>query len=97
MALGNYVLNWNLGNYNFLDIQMNTIAIPTLIIHGSIDQSLLPIAGEHMRDVIPNSYIVMFNGKGHFSHLTDINRFHRNVIDFLTGDDLLCAPCSLVC
>lgn len=60
-----------------------TIAVPTLLLYGELDQrSPLPVA-QAMRDAIPRSKLVVLPGIGHMANLEAPDRFNAAVRSFL--------------
>ncbi|MFL6090639.1 MAG: alpha/beta fold hydrolase [Aeromicrobium sp.] len=45
--------------------RLATLGIPTLVIHGSADEVILPAAGERLAGLIPGSRFEEFDGVGH--------------------------------
>lgn len=47
------------------DDALRQVDLPTLVMHGSVDQLITPDGGRHTADVIPNSRYVEVGGLGH--------------------------------
>ncbi len=62
--------------------KVHLIAVPTLIIAGSLDKIFLPLATE-LHEKIPNSKLVTFDGIGHMVNLEAPQRFARELELFL--------------
>jgi pimeloyl-[acyl-carrier protein] methyl ester esterase len=60
-----------------------TIAIPTLIIHGSADKICLPGASHYMADKIPSAEILCFENVGHAPFISRAEQFNSAVAAFM--------------
>lgn len=45
--------------------RLSTIDVPTLVIHGSADEMLLPVNGELIAKAVPGAQLELFEGVGH--------------------------------
>lgn len=59
------------------------IAVPVLVLHGTIDPTIPLSAGRKIAEAIPNAQFVEFAGAGHLPHLERTDEFNRIVLDFL--------------
>ena len=62
---------------------LNQVNIPTLILHGEADGVCSPKAGQCLADMIPNTQIHTFPGKGHLPFLTDAQAFNERLAAFI--------------
>ena len=62
-----------------------TIAVPTLLIAGALDQAAPAPAMQRMADRIPGSRYVVLDGVGHLAHLEAPNRFNKAIEEFLAS------------
>jgi pimeloyl-ACP methyl ester carboxylesterase len=53
------------GYYAGRERQLQTIRVPTLVIHGSADPLVLPAAGRDVASHVPNAQFVLLDGMGH--------------------------------
>lgn len=60
-----------------------SIAVPTLVIHGSTDQFIPPSLGRAMHEAIPGSRYVEIAGAGHLSNVDSPEAFNRALETFL--------------
>ncbi len=65
--------------------QLQTISLPTLLIHGSIDNFGPVSAGEYMQSQLPNSQLVVVEGGGHVCALTKPDEVTTAIDNFLAG------------
>lgn len=65
--------------------QMNNINIPTLLVWGENDTDTPLYMAKKMRKRINDSHLIIFNGRGHFAYLEEINRFVR-LVDIFAGE-----------
>ena len=61
------------------------IAIPTLVIAGSLDQAAPATTLHRMADQIPGARCVVLEGVGHFAHLEAPDRFNQAINDFIAS------------
>ncbi len=47
------------------DEQLSRLAIPVLVIHGTVDPLILPAGGRHTASVIPGAQLLLIEGMGH--------------------------------
>jgi pimeloyl-ACP methyl ester carboxylesterase len=45
--------------------RLATLAVPTLVLHGSVDEVIVPAAGERLAGLIPGAKFELFDGVGH--------------------------------
>ena len=62
---------------------MPKIAVPVLVIHGTVDPTIPLSAGRKIAEAIPNAQLVEFDNVGHLPHLERTEEFNRIVLDFL--------------
>jgi pimeloyl-ACP methyl ester carboxylesterase len=60
-----------------------SIAAPTLLIWGELDDSTPVADGQIMERLIPDAGLVVFPGAGHFAYADDYDRFARVATNFL--------------
>lgn len=61
---------------------LETISVPTLILHGRNDQVCLFPLALAQKSAIPNSKLVPFEECGHFLFYDQLERFNQELIDF---------------
>jgi pimeloyl-ACP methyl ester carboxylesterase len=59
------------------------IEVPTLLLHGELDQRSPLSVAEDLHSQIPGSTLVVLPGVGHLSNIEAADRFNREVRDFL--------------
>lgn len=64
---------------------LSDIAVPTLIVYGTIDNNVLPQNATVLYEEIQDSFLVGFVGKGHLPHNTAVKEFNDLLIDFVKG------------
>ena len=70
-------------NFNVED-NIQTIAIPTLILTGDGDTFILPVESEKMHEKIPNSKLVVFSPKvGHMINYEATEDYRKVLEEFL--------------
>jgi pimeloyl-ACP methyl ester carboxylesterase len=62
---------------------LHAIKAPTLVIAGTRDRIISPLASEEMARRIPNAKLVLIEGGSHAAILESRVRFNREVLDFL--------------
>jgi pimeloyl-ACP methyl ester carboxylesterase len=63
--------------------QIGTLRMPVLGIYGNRDLIVHPGQGRVLKQCLPISRIMMFEGSGHFPMIDETERFHQTVRDFL--------------
>lgn len=63
--------------------RLHLIEAPTLIIYGTEDKVVPPIASEVMASKIPNSKLVKIEGGSHSLHLEMRGQFNKEILNFL--------------
>jgi pimeloyl-ACP methyl ester carboxylesterase len=59
---------------------------PSLLVWGERDHVLPPRHGESVHKVVPNTYLAVFKGAGHFPHRDNPERFVQVVDEFLARE-----------
>lgn len=59
---------------------------PALIVWGDRDRVVPPSHGEQAHRLVPNTYLAMFEGAGHFPHRDDPERFVATLDEFLARE-----------
>jgi pimeloyl-ACP methyl ester carboxylesterase len=59
---------------------------PSLIVWGDRDRIVPARHGEQVHQLVPNTYLAVFEGSGHFPHRDDPERFVRVVDEFLARE-----------
>lgn len=67
---------------------LNQIKVDTLLIYGSEDDATPLWMGEMMKARIKKSKLIVYEGASHFAYLEQIERFNKDVNDFLKDGDL---------
>lgn len=62
---------------------LKQVTVPTLVLHGALDQASSPPINVYMHAQIPNSEIHEFPGKGHAPFLTDAEAFNKRLRAFV--------------
>ena len=62
---------------------LKNITVPTLLIHGALDQICLPAASEYMEGSLPNSVLAIMAAAGHAPFLTAKENVHREINNFI--------------
>jgi 3-oxoadipate enol-lactonase/4-carboxymuconolactone decarboxylase len=68
-----------------LTSQLATIAAPTLILAGALDQAALPLRGLELQVAIPNAALQVLAGAAHLANLERPEAFVEAVLSQLTG------------
>lgn len=63
---------------------LKKITVPTLLLHGELDQASSPAVNSYMHAQISNSETHMFPGKGHAPFLTDAQAFNKRLRTFVS-------------
>ncbi len=64
------------------DDVLANVTIPTWIVHGDQDPSLLPSLAEHHADLIPHAQLSIYRDVGHAPFLEEADRFNRELLAF---------------
>ncbi len=67
--------------------RLREIKAPTLVIVGTEDRIVPPIASDVIVSEIPNAKLVKFEGGSHSIHLEMRNRFNKEILDFLNAEN----------
>jgi len=67
---------------------LHRIVWPTLVLVGSEDEQTPPAFARRLREAIPGSRLVVFDGCGHFMMLEQPDRFREALAQFLNGLEL---------
>ncbi len=62
---------------------LDQVKIPTLIMHGEADAVCSPKAAECLAEMIPDTQMQIFPGKGHVPFLTDSQAFNERLAAFI--------------
>jgi len=75
----------SVGNAGSTDLRpmLNQVKVPTLILHGEADAVCSLEAGQYLANMIPNTQIHTFSGKGHLPFLTDAKAFNERLAAFI--------------
>lgn len=68
------------------DARLSEIAVPTLVVAGSIDQPDVVDYAYRLAAGIPNSRLEIVPGVAHMINLEAVSRFNELVVGFLTGE-----------
>lgn len=75
----------NIVNEDLSDL-LPKISCPTLLFWGTLDTATPFADGRKMKELIPDSGLIEYNGSSHFSYLENINNFNAVVNEFLKND-----------
>ncbi|MBT9391570.1 alpha/beta hydrolase [Hymenobacter sp. NST-14] len=68
---------------------LQTIKVPTLVIHGGDDQTVPPaVSGERMTQFVPQAEFVEYSGAPHGLFITDKDRLNRDLRTFAQGGNV---------
>lgn len=81
------VVDWRGQVVNLLDRCYLTAGIPTMLVWGTDDHVVPSEHAAVAHSAMPGSRLVVFEGAGHFPHLTDPARFLAVLREFLTGTE----------
>lgn len=75
----------SVGNAGSADLRpmLAQVKAPTLILHGEADTVCALGAGQCLAEMIPDSQIHTFPGKGHAPFMTDAEAFNRRLAEFI--------------
>ncbi|RLC12220.1 MAG: hypothetical protein DRI57_17945 [Deltaproteobacteria bacterium] len=75
----------SVGNAGSADLRpmLDQVQVPTLILHGEADAVCSLGAGQCLSEMIPNTQIHTFPGKGHAPFLTDAQAFNERLAAFI--------------
>jgi pimeloyl-ACP methyl ester carboxylesterase len=59
------------------------VAVPSLVITGSLDKITPPVLGEEIAELIPNAKYALIDNASHLSNLDQPEEFNRIVYEFL--------------
>lgn len=66
--------------------ELKNITVPTLIVHGSADQSTpLETTGKRTHQMMANSRLKVYEGKPHGLYITEAPRLNADLLDFING------------
>jgi pimeloyl-ACP methyl ester carboxylesterase len=68
-------------------LPIETISVPTLVVHGDVDRVVPVSNGRAIAARIPGAELEIFPGSGHYPYFEDPERFARVVGDFLDRAD----------
>ena len=79
----------NIGNMwatepNYTVEQMNSIAVPTLILDGLQEEAIYPAHDLEMATLIPTADLVLMGGVGHFAMWEKTEEFNHIILDYLS-------------
>ena len=63
--------------------RLGLIAVPTLVIHGTVDPLVPPANGEHLAARIPGARIIRYPATGHVPIIERADDYNRDVLAFL--------------
>ena len=64
------------------DDVLSTLDIPTWIVHGDADTSILPVMAEHHAKIIPNAKLSIYTNVGHAPFYERSDLFNRELYEF---------------
>ncbi|WP_407936867.1 alpha/beta fold hydrolase [Jiella pelagia] len=62
---------------------LQTIRVPTLVIHGEQDRVLLPATGEYTAQMVEHAKLLVYEGIGHTPFWEASDRFNADVTAFI--------------
>ncbi|MEP9352196.1 alpha/beta hydrolase [Xanthobacter sp. KR7-65] len=67
------------------EAELAAIDVPTLAVHGALDEVIAPAMAEHIAQVVPGARLELFAGVGHAPFLEAADRFNALLADFAAG------------
>ncbi len=87
--------DWRVGTANDVEqlinqrtIDLKTIVVPTLVIHGTQDVIVPPIVARDNAAKIPNSHLLMLNGGSHMMMATHANNIRQSIRQFVMSPSM---------
>jgi pimeloyl-ACP methyl ester carboxylesterase len=66
--------------------ELKNMIVPTLIVHGSADQSTpLQITSERTHELLPNSQLIVYEGKPHGIYISEAKRLNQDLLAFINA------------
>lgn len=64
------------------DDVLRAVSVPTLVVHGTADQVVLPTMADHIRALIPAARLALYDGVGHIPFAEAPDRFDADLAAF---------------
>jgi non-heme chloroperoxidase len=73
-------------------VELASLAVPTLIVHGDLDASaMIDLTGRKTAALMPNSQLLVYEGSGHGLYAADHERLNSDMLGFIEQRQALAA------